>query len=791
MPPFTVSLEPLRKLRTPPFQLRADPSFQHRTGGDYFDGRVLASYFVSTGRFTHPVSRRPIERAECQELDAHLVTRGLEAQVVHAFDHREAYNAHTSGGRLARLRAEAESVMRAIFATPSPTSRVVRPSHEVATSRHGTAFRRDGNLLMVDDDAVPSHATPASMASDYPTEPDEAFPALPASGARRTVTGSARATTCVPTQQPTRTTQDQDPRRRQLAEAFGRPVCGGASSFAPAAAARFSTAALELAQSQPALIAETEAALDRLLLGTHQRVGLPAMPKRTRQVVHELARLYQVATIEIEPEPHRCVQLIRLDASCWPSIRLSDAALAPPTAAPVLDDSWAIQLREVECNRAELSATLWPFDGEVAQLWHEPLVEGNLPAVTLRFSSSNAAMRAREVLGGGRRGSFQVLPPAEDAQTRGTPKGSTRDKEVDPVGDCLVTSPLLAHEPPQECQQVVNKPPPWRGRSALRRMAQEAGSGLEASDSSLGRDGAPPASNVAPKTGTGLPSRGEVRSLRRSQLTWDSIRRVIWSSASEESALEQLCEMGFPARAGRRAVQLAGDVDEDTRLAAASEWLLQHIDFVCSQESGQVPTLQLEPHNPWVDGFSSTAREGEAPEGRSDDTATTSSQTLSGQGGSLRRSQLTWDSIRRVIWSSASEESALEQLCEMGFPARAGRRAVQLAGDVDEDTRLAAASEWLLQHIDFVCSQESGQVPTLQLEPHNPWMSTRDEAGQGNTNNGAMDFLGVINLDRDRDQDDVPAAILPRDFLQRQPKRWRKSQRERGVARYHCSIEAQ
>ena len=60
-----ISLEPLRKLRYPPFECRTDPSLPHRTSSDWFDGRVLAHYLVATANFVHPISRRELSRVEC------------------------------------------------------------------------------------------------------------------------------------------------------------------------------------------------------------------------------------------------------------------------------------------------------------------------------------------------------------------------------------------------------------------------------------------------------------------------------------------------------------------------------------------------------------------------------------------------------------------------------------------------------------------------------------------------------------------------------------------------------
>ena len=44
-------------MRVPPFYLPTDPELKHRTGSDWFDGRLLASYFVATGQFVHVTLR--------------------------------------------------------------------------------------------------------------------------------------------------------------------------------------------------------------------------------------------------------------------------------------------------------------------------------------------------------------------------------------------------------------------------------------------------------------------------------------------------------------------------------------------------------------------------------------------------------------------------------------------------------------------------------------------------------------------------------------------------------------
>jgi len=82
-----ISLEPLRKLRIEPFELTADGVRAY-----FFDARLLASYLVSSGSFTHPISRRELTRDDCRRLDAHLRKHRLgKATVEYAFDHQEDY----------------------------------------------------------------------------------------------------------------------------------------------------------------------------------------------------------------------------------------------------------------------------------------------------------------------------------------------------------------------------------------------------------------------------------------------------------------------------------------------------------------------------------------------------------------------------------------------------------------------------------------------------------------------------------------------------------------------------
>ena len=62
-----ISLEPLRQLKVAPFDLTVDG-----TRSSFFDGKILATYLVSTGQFAHPISRRELTRDDALRLDEHL-----------------------------------------------------------------------------------------------------------------------------------------------------------------------------------------------------------------------------------------------------------------------------------------------------------------------------------------------------------------------------------------------------------------------------------------------------------------------------------------------------------------------------------------------------------------------------------------------------------------------------------------------------------------------------------------------------------------------------------------------
>lgn len=191
------------------------------------------------------MSRRELTRSECEALDRYLVLNRLgEPRVADAFDHREAYKqpgGMQAGSRIAHLRAEADAVLHALFSTSN-----VRRDERARSARRrddGEAVRSEGNMTIVDDDQLPTHATPLpSVTSSVRDEPV-------AIGSHRFVPGAEAA------RPPTTASRSSDPvvpqRQPQLPEC-PPPRLGGslphADAFPALTASRVDAAAEEWEQ---------------------------------------------------------------------------------------------------------------------------------------------------------------------------------------------------------------------------------------------------------------------------------------------------------------------------------------------------------------------------------------------------------------------------------------------------------------------------------------------------------------------------------------------------------------
>ena len=648
-PPYStnidpISLEPLRKLRHPPFELRPDVE-QSGDQNIFFAPEILAAYFLASGQFTHPVSRRAVRREECAMLDAHLVANGLgESRVAHAFDvykHEEvgAATVPSVSRRMARMRLEAEQVMNTLFAQP------IR-SYAGDSRRQPAVDESDGNLAIIDDDGRPSHTT-AHVA--HLTTASEQFPALPTPTAPSLRSVRPRSTITATTAKVAPAVKDvhaeaAKARRAVVADAFSRSVCGG-TSFAPSAAVHFSSKALTVARTYPEMIADLEAGLDQVVQGGDgTRLALPPMPAPQRAVVSEVARLYKVATIERDQGRSRHVVLLHTSKCELPGFHLSDAA-KPPFAPSVAGPSAAVLERKE------------PMPFAVVQL-------------------------------------PRPFPEAVDEDVR--------------LGHAVARAAVLAalSEDAAAAPSAVPTPAPWRGRSALLRMAAMSGDadGAAVSTTASPHDIAAASSRAATNTRAQIQARLLPAALSP-RLSWDALRRLIWSSESQEEAVQRLHQHGFSLTACHRAIALAGEVDDETRRAAASEWLLQHCEFLFCQQNG-LPCTPLEPANPWA------LNEG------------------------IRDQKIGW---KRVGWHETDRRGSAAE-----------RRLITVEEETDDDD-------------DNVL----GCSPRLRVPPRTPTSAA------------------------EHDDDNALGGLLPRDYLQRPHKRWRKDQVRRGIRDLACAARAE
>ena len=133
-----ISLEPLRQLKVAPFDLTVDG-----TRSSFFDGKILATYLVSTGQFVHPISRRELTRDDALRLDEHLrSTRTGKPCVTHAFDHQEDY----------KKKDDPENVVRQLQAEASELLRLLYTSQQARSSSGGGGGDADGGGGGGDDD---------------------------------------------------------------------------------------------------------------------------------------------------------------------------------------------------------------------------------------------------------------------------------------------------------------------------------------------------------------------------------------------------------------------------------------------------------------------------------------------------------------------------------------------------------------------------------------------------------------------------------------------------------------
>ena len=225
-----ITLEPLKDLPYPPFEL----SSSHRTK-HYFDGAALATYIVSQGTFTNPLTRSPLKYEDCVLLDEYLdeyvfnghnYSHSERISVREAWSLRESIKVKVTRGegydenqrrREEVLRNEASVALRGLFVFGHERKRnnINTTSNEVTDSQTlprtaggfnlyhhpdsslthswglGSTSNQEG-LLIIDDDEAAHEAADV----DVWREVQEDFPILNSNGENRTAATSLPTGPC-------------------------------------------------------------------------------------------------------------------------------------------------------------------------------------------------------------------------------------------------------------------------------------------------------------------------------------------------------------------------------------------------------------------------------------------------------------------------------------------------------------------------------------------------------------------------------------------------------------------
>lgn len=444
-----ISLEPLSTLSYPPFRLWAGADVWYG-----FDGRVLANYLVSTGVFLHPISRRPLRLADCVALDGYTRAHGLgDAHMERAFRHKEAYASEnaTDGAVVADLQAEASTVLSSLFAVPQRPVRQARAGFRMVDDDRGLAAERAWN-------AAPPSASVAHGSVDVTS--DAEFPSLAfvtgrdgdAVGTREAVwprvTAALGAESSAARASTSRATPAQ--RKRVVMERTLERVAGALAVPRRASNGRrrahdgpLSDSTIRMACERPDLVEPIEAALEQFVESGALRGEMPgqrtagAEREVLRECAHEMARLYNVASVDVSGGK---VALYRSPLTAAPSTSLTAAAedavgrgeepLELSDAIDALARARAAAARRAEAARKDAEAwasldgapslrleadrgvdlhqrILGPWRGRYE--WREVADAAGSRVVTfVRFENQAACRDASRRLGSGVRGLFTV-----------------------------------------------------------------------------------------------------------------------------------------------------------------------------------------------------------------------------------------------------------------------------------------------------------------------------------------------------------------------------------------------
>jgi len=352
-----ITLEPLSELDRPPFQLKSGSS---SGSAHYFDGQVLAYYFVASGVFENPMSREAVSVDDCEALDRYMKRHKLGPpwpRVAEAYalaqrrrELAESLRATPGADRSNELRSAAADILLSLFGIQiTPSSRPEEPERGDQPAR-----ARDPVTIIDDDTAVRSlhhgdfpRTDDARMvaAEDFPGLPEPSQVIRPVPWVQRAAPSShGTITTRADPHQHVQGRLSVQPQAILERNARFRNALGLQPSSASASRADvLLSEALELsftdwpvrllnwARTYSSEVKRIERRLSELI--NDQRatsVSLKAMPRAQRALVHEFVEFYGLRSESHDAEPRRYVRVIKTSMSSEPVPLLSRAAFSTP-----------------------------------------------------------------------------------------------------------------------------------------------------------------------------------------------------------------------------------------------------------------------------------------------------------------------------------------------------------------------------------------------------------------------------------------------------------------------------
>jgi len=344
-----ITLNPLSELAHPPFELIPNASKKI-----LFDPVALKEYFLASGNFSHPITREPISRADCARLDAHLRYNGLGDGVAKAFD-SVAHVSASQPGLPVTMRREGGLVAGRLFEYPPLLRSQAARGAEQRTVVH------QGAVNIIDDDVWEQLPVEAHGPEAFPTLPSRPVPAsrslpgpLPppprvAPLTRERLVLAPRSATAAATTTRSEVFGNARPREEVLKDK------GVSHASASSTAADnddddddlpldflcpFPPSMLQGVRDHGlSWVSLIERKLDEFLQSSKRGTSFDPMPPVRRRLIAELCtRHWNIAVQEMDPEPHRFLELALTTYSAKPQVTLAHAYVCfAPMLATLLD----------------------------------------------------------------------------------------------------------------------------------------------------------------------------------------------------------------------------------------------------------------------------------------------------------------------------------------------------------------------------------------------------------------------------------------------------------------------